>query len=250
MSEPPGCSAQKIAPGEFKTMVNKAMQQRQKKKAGPSVDTEDFSFKSHTLAPVQRQTLEYLRTFIAERGYGPTLKDIANFIGVRSPSTAHFHLSRLEDKGFIKRGDDGSIELADLEELQSNAGPCAVPLLGLIAAGSPIEAIEDTTVTVDIPPQFLIRSKEIFCLQVTGDSMIDAHILDGDIIIVAKQDSADNGQIVVALLEDNTATVKTFRRLKGGKVMLIPHNPAHQPITVERVQIQGRVIGLVREMQI
>jgi repressor LexA len=123
-----------------------------------------------------------------------------------------------------------------------------VPLLGLIAAGSPIEAIEDTSVSVDVPPQFIGGAKEVFCLQVTGDSMIDAHIMDGDIIIVSRQNTADNGQIVVALLDDGNATVKTFRRLKGGKVMLIPHNPTMKPITVDNVEIQGRVIGIIREL--
>ncbi len=202
----------------------------------------------HALAPVQRRTLEFLRSFIAANGFGPTLKDIASSIGVRSPSTAHFHLSRLEDKGYIQRGDDGSFQLVEKTELPTTATPFAVPLLGLIAAGSPIEAIEDRTVTVDVPPQFFANRGEIYCLQVTGDSMIDAHICDGDIIVVKRQDSADDGQIVVALLEDNTATVKTFRRLKGGKVMLIPHSPNHQPITVDKVSVQGRVIGLMREM--
>ena len=211
-----------------------------------------FSFKGHSLAPVQRRTLEFLRTFIANNGFGPTLKDISAFIGVRSPSTAHFHLSRLEDKGFLKRGEDGSIELVDKEDVAVSSSPYAVPLLGLIAAGSPIEAIEDGTVMIDIPPQFLDarrqRERELFCLQVTGDSMIDAHIMDGDIIIVCKQETADNGEIVVALLEDSTATLKTFRRLKGGKVSLLPHNPLHKPITVDKVDIQGRMIGLIREM--
>lgn len=206
------------------------------------------SFRSQTLAPVQRRTLEYLRTFISENGFAPTLKDIAQFIGVRSPSTAHFHLSRLESKGFLKRGSDGSIELLESEELTLSSGPCAVPLLGLIAAGSPIEAIEDTSVMIDIPPQFLDNRGEIYCLQVTGESMIDAHICDGDLIIVRRQDTADDGQIVVALLENETATVKTLRRLKGGKVMLVAHNPLHQPITVDNVAIQGRVIGLMREI--
>ncbi len=203
---------------------------------------------SHSLAPVQRETLEYLRRFISENGYGPTLRDIAKYIGVKSPSTAHFHLSRLEDKGFVERGDDGSITLVELSNLSSTSSPIAVPLLGMIAAGHPIEAIEDTSVTVDIPPHFMDSRGEIYCLQVTGDSMIDAHIVDGDLIIVRSQDTADDGQIVVALLEDNSATLKTFRRLKGGKVMLIPHNPKLQPITVDKVKIQGRVIGLVREI--
>jgi len=210
----------------------------------------DRPFRSFSLAPVQRQTLEFLRNFISDNGFGPTLKDIANSIGVRSPSTAHFHLSRLEDKGFIRRGEDGSITLVDKkEELSSISSPYAVPLLGLIAAGSPIEAIEDRSVTVDIPPQFLDSRGEIYCLQVTGSSMIGAHILDGDIIIVRRQDTADNGQIVVALLEDSSATLKTFRRLKGGKVILLPHNPEHQPITPDKVDIQGRMIGLIRELQ-
>jgi repressor LexA len=209
---------------------------------------ESAAHTSHSLAPVQRETLEYLRRFISENGYGPTLRDIASYIGVRSPSTAHFHLSRLEDKGFVERGDDGSITLVELSEMTSPSSPIAVPLLGMIAAGHPIEAIEDTSVTVDIPPQFMDSRGDIYCLQVTGDSMIDAHIVDGDIIIVRSQEGADDGQIVVALLENDTATLKTFRRLKGGKVMLIPHNPRHKPITVDKVRIQGRVIGLVREI--
>lgn len=206
------------------------------------------NYRSHSLAPVQRETLEYLRRFISDKGFGPTLKDIATHIGVRSPSTAHFHLARLEDKGFIKRGEDGSIELIEREGAAIPAEPFAVPLLGLIAAGSPIEAIEDTSVSVHVPPQFFDSRHEIYCLQVTGESMIDAHIMDGDIIIVRKQDSAENGEIVVAVLDNNSATVKTFRRLKGGKAMLVPKNPAHQPIPADNAEIRGRVIGLIREL--
>ena len=228
-----------------------------------SSETGNQSFTSHALAPVQRETLEFLRRFIADNGYGPTLKDIAKYIGVRSPSTAHFHLSRLEDKGFVVRGEDGSITLLEQKEISINHGPISVPLLGLIAAGHPIEAIEDKSVMVDIPPQFLSTKNldnrsggsknvndrpSIYCLQVTGDSMIDAHIMDGDLIIVKSQNVADDGNIVVALLEDGSATLKTFRRLKGGKIMLVPHNPNHKPITLDSVDIQGRIIGLVREM--
>ncbi|HMO16980.1 MAG TPA: transcriptional repressor LexA [Oligoflexia bacterium] len=204
----------------------------------------------YALAPVQRQALQYLRNFISDHGFAPTLKDISEYLGVRSVSTAHFHLSRLEQKGFIKKNTNGSIELLEKnpDHLKIQNSPCAVPLLGLIAAGAPIEALEDSSVTIDIPPQYFDRKREIFCLQVTGDSMIDAHIMDGDIIIVEKRETADNGQIVVALLDDGTATLKTFRRLKGGKVMLIPHNPAHTPITLDSVSIQGRLIGLMREL--
>lgn len=203
-----------------------------------------------SLAPVQREALEYLRRYIADRGYGPTLKDISEFLGVKSASTAHFHLSRLEQKGFIKRGENGAIELVEKEISQSilERSPNAVPLLGLIAAGSPIEAIEDPNVTIDIPPQYFSKKRELYCLQVTGDSMIDAHIMDGDIIILEKRNIADDGQIVVALLDDGSATLKTYRRLKGGKVMLVPHNPKHKPLTVDSVDIQGRLVGVMREL--
>lgn len=203
------------------------------------------NIKFSTLAPVQRQTLEFLRNFMADKGFGPTLKDIADYIGVKSLSTAHFHLERLTDKGFIRRGDDGMIELVNTA--RPELGPTAVPLAGVIAAGMPIEAIERTTM-IDLPPSMITGRGEVYCLEVSGDSMIDAHICDGDVIVVRKQDNADDGQIVVALLEDNTATLKRFRRLKNGKVMLIPANPTMSPITLDGVKIQGRLIGVLREL--
>jgi repressor LexA len=204
------------------------------------------SYRSNTLATVQRQTLEFLRNYIADKGYAPTLKDIAQYIGVRSPSTAHFHLERLEKKGFIKRGEDGSMELIDIDRPQ--LGPTAVPLVGVIAAGQPIDAIEQGPVMVDIPASMINGRGEVYCLEVSGDSMIDEHICDGDIVVIRKQEVADDGQIVVALLDDGSATLKTFRRLKSGKVMLVPANPALKPITLDSVRVQGCVIGLVREL--
>ena len=203
------------------------------------------SFRSSTLAPVQRQTLEFLRNFMAENGYGPTLKEIAAHIGVKSLSTAHFHLERLEDKGFIRRGEDGMLELIDIATPQ--LGPTAVPLVGTIAAGMPIEAIENPTM-IEIPTSMIDSKGEVYCLEVSGDSMIDAHICDGDIVVIKKQDYADNGQIVVALLEDGTATLKTYRRLKSGQVMLIPANRSMNPMTLESVTVQGRLIGVIREL--
>jgi repressor LexA len=203
------------------------------------------SFQSSTLAPVQRQTLEFLRNFLADKGYAPSLKDIADFIGVKSPSTAHFHLERLEDKGFIRRGADGMLEL--LDRVTPELGPTAVPLVGLIAAGRPIEAIEQST-TIEIPPYMIDGRGEVYCLEVSGNSMIDEHICDRDIVVIKKQDTAEDGQIVVALLEDGNATLKRYRRLKSGQVMLIPANPTMQPITVDRVAIQGRLIGVIRDL--
>lgn len=204
------------------------------------------NYRSSTLAPVQRQTLEFLRNYIADKGYAPTLKDIAEFIGVRSPSTAHFHLERLEDKGFIKRGDDSSIEL--IENDRPELGPTAVPLAGVIAAGMPIEAIERSGTMIDLPPSMIDGRGEVYCLEVSGESMIDAHICDGDIVVIRKQDTADDGQIVVAMLEDGSATLKTFRRLKNGRVMLIPANPTLKPMTLDEVTIQGKVIGVIRQL--
>jgi repressor LexA len=206
---------------------------------------ESASFQSSTLAPVQRQTLEFLRNFLADKGYAPSLKDIADFIGVKSPSTAHFHLERLEDKGFIKRGADGMLEL--LDRVTPELGPTAVPLVGLIAAGRPIEAIEQAT-TIEIPPHMIDGRGEVYCLEVSGNSMIDEHICDRDIVVIKKQDTAEDGQIVVALLDDGNATLKRYRRLKSGQVMLIPANPTMQPITVDRVSIQGRLIGVIRDL--
>jgi len=203
------------------------------------------SFQSSTLAPVQRQTLEFLRKFLAEKAYAPSLKDIAEFIGVKSASTAHFHLERLEQKGFIRRGVDGMLEL--LDRVTPELGPTAVPLVGVIAAGRPIEAVEQSA-TIDIPPNMINGRGEVYCLEVSGNSMIDEHICDRDIVVIKKQENAEDGQIVVALLEDGSATLKRYRRLKNGSVMLIPANPTMQPITVDKVTIQGRLIGVIREL--
>ena len=213
--------------------------------ASSSNSGSEKSYSSATLAPVQRQTLEFLRNFLSDHGYAPTLKEIAQHIGVKSASTAHFHLERLEGKGFIRRGSDGFLEIIDVSTPE--LGPTAVPLVGVIAAGMPIEAIEQQT-TVDIPSSMIQSRGEVYCLEVSGESMIDAHICDGDIVVIRKQDVADDGQIVVALLEDGSATLKRYRRLKNGKVMLIPANPTLKPMTLDEVSIQGRLIGVIREM--
>ena len=211
----------------------------------PKSENSTESVNTNTLAPVQRQTLEFLKNFVADKGYAPTLKEIARHIGVKSQSTAHFHLERLESKGFINRGSDGYIEF--IERDTPELSPTAVPLVGVIAAGTPIEAIEDQTM-IDVPAGMIAGRGEVYCLEVSGESMIDAHICDRDIVVVRRQDSAEEGQIVVALLDDNTATLKRYRRLKNGKVMLLPANPALKPITLDSVDIQGRVIGVIREM--
>ena len=212
---------------------------------GGASDLKQPTFQTSTLAPVQKQTLDFLRTFLADKGYAPSLKDIAEHIGVRSLSTAHFHLERLEDKGFIRRGSEGMLEIVDRPKPE--LGPTAVPLVGVIAAGRPIEAIEQSTF-IDIPPNMIDGRGEVYCLEVSGSSMIDEHICDGDVVVIKKQDIAEDGQIVVALLDDGSATLKKYRRLKNGKVMLIPANPTLSPITLDKVTVQGRVIGIIREL--
>ena len=206
-------------------------------------DNQKNSFKTNTLAPVQRHTLEFLRNFIADRGYAPTLREIAEHIGVKSVSTAHFHLERLVDKGFISRGPDGFMEI--VESSKAELGPTSVPLAGVIAAGMPIEAVENPA-WIEIPPQMLDGRGEVFCLEVSGESMIDAHICDKDVVVIRKQDYAKDGEIVVALLEDGSATLKYFRRLRNGGAMLVPANRTMQPIPVDTVTIQGVVVGVLR----
>ena len=215
------------------------------------------NMKFNTLSTVQKKTYDFIKKFISENGYAPSLKDIANHINVKSISTAFFHLERLAEKGFIVKGENGSIELINQNNNESSESSmsltnylenCQVPLVGIIAAGVPIEAIENTNTMITIPPSMIDGKGEVFCLEVQGNSMIDAHICDEDIVVVKKQDYAENGQIVVALLDDGSATLKTYKKLKNGQVMLIPANKDFVPIILDSVKVQGKVIGIIREM--
>lgn len=215
------------------------------------------NMKFNTLSTVQKKTYDFIKKFISENGYAPSLKDIANHINVKSISTAFFHLERLAEKGFIVKGENGSIELINQNNNENSESSmsltnylenCQVPLVGIIAAGVPIEAIENTNTMITIPPSMIDGKGEVFCLEVQGNSMIDAHICDEDIVVVKKQDYAENGQIVVALLDDGSATLKTYKKLKNGQVMLIPANKDFVPITLDSVKVQGKVIGIIREM--
>jgi repressor LexA len=134
----------------------------------------------------------------------------------------------------------------ELVEVQKpEFGPTAVPLMGVIAAGIPIEAIENKTM-IEVPSDMIDGRGEVYCLEVSGNSMIDEHICDGDIVVIKKQPQADDGQIVVALLPDGSATLKTYRRLKNGKVMLIPANASMSPMTLDEVEVQGKLVGVLR----
>ena len=183
-----------------------------------------------TLTKRQKQLIDYLNDYISEHGYAPTLAEVGQYFGLSSLATVHKHLHNLEQKGFIKRQHNHSraLEVAASEKREA---PTTIRLLGTVAAGAPIEAVENNE-TISVPDDF-IRRDNTFCLRVKGDSMIEDGIRDGDYIIVEGRDSADNGETVVALI-GNEATVKKFYRESGGQIRLQPANSAMQPIMVGR----------------
>ncbi len=194
----------------------------------------------------QREILDFLTAFIAERGYAPSFEEIRRAMGLASLATVHEHLSNLERKGAIKRAFN---ESRGIEVLSRGRQPGIVelPLLGRVAAGEPIEAVEDAE-AVAVPEAMLPAAGRTFALRVRGDSMIDEQIRDGDIIIVHERRTARDGETVVALVAGSHATVKKFHRAKDGRVRLQPANPAFTPILVpaDDVQIQGVVVGVLR----
>ncbi len=197
----------------------------------------------------KRQVLSYLTEFIEDRGYAPTLKDIADEFGLSSTATVHEHIAYLEEHGFITR-EDGEIGLAthdtvDLDEAHTPGSALQLPIVGLITAGAPIEAIEDRSAMLTVPRELASRP-DCYILKVKGDSMVESLIDDGDFVVVQKQDYARNGDIVVALLEDGGATLKEYHKEKN-YVRLQPRNQKYDPIKVKNVVIQGKVVGIIRQ---
>ncbi len=191
----------------------------------------------------QQEILAYLKRHITAFGYAPSFEEISRHFHLSSLATVHKHLSNLEKKGMIRREWNRSRSVEIVEE---GAEGCEVPLLGRIAAGRPIEAIEDVG-AISIPSDMLGRNRT-YILQVSGDSMIDDGIRDGDYVIVEERREARNGEMVVALLDGEDVTLKKYYR-EGQKIRLEPANPLMQPIRVdeEKVTIQGIVIGLLRK---
>jgi repressor LexA len=192
----------------------------------------------------QREILDYLNDFIQQHGYAPSLEEIGRRFGLSSLATVHKHLTNLQDKGFIKRAWNRS---RSVELVPSRLGGRSIelPLLGYVAAGVPIEAVAGSeTIAV---PEDLVGKRETYVLRVKGDSMIDEQVRDGDYVIVEDRRSADNGEMVIALLNGSDVTLKKLYR-EQGHIRLQPANPAMQPILVEpdQVQIQGVVIGVMR----
>jgi len=194
----------------------------------------------------QSQILDFIKQYIQSKGSAPTLREIADAIGVSSLATVHEHLQTLQLKGLIKRkaGKVRSIELKNLE-LSFNPEGVSVPILGFIAAGAPIEPYTDPNATMSIPPNFYSQKKRVYVLQVRGESMIEEQIRDGDYVVVEQQENAKNGDIVVALLDNGMATLKRFFK-EATRVRLEPANATMSPLFVKNVKIQGKVVGLIR----
>jgi len=199
-----------------------------------------------TLYRRQKQVLDFISQYISKNGTSPTLQEIADALNLSSLATVHEHLESLVKKGLIKKyqGAVRGLEVLDHQLGQALEG-IEVPLVGYIAAGQPIEAIEDPSETITISPQMVSSRRRTFVLQVKGDSMKEAGILDGDYVVVEQQETATNGDVVVALLENGLATLKRFFKEKG-RIRLQPANSAMEPIYATNVRIQGRVAGVIR----
>jgi repressor LexA len=203
----------------------------------------------------QRAILDYVREYIEQHGYPPTVREIGEAVGLRSPSTVHAHLAQLERAGLLRRDPTKprALELADRRREEPALEPeiRRLPLVGQIAAGGPLLAEENIEDYVAVPEPLSTGGEE-FLLRVKGDSMIDAGILDGDIVVVERRQDARNGEIVVALAGDDEsadeASVKRFFR-ENGRIRLQPENDALEPIYAPYVQILGKVVGVFRKVR-
>jgi repressor LexA len=203
----------------------------------------------------QQEIWQFLAEYVDAHGYPPTVREIGDAVGLASPSTVHAHLANLERAGMLRRDPTKprALELVGRQRQASSAHAVStptLPLVGRIAAGGPLLA-EETVEDEIAVPEPLGRDAD-FLLRVTGDSMIEAGILDGDIVVVRKQDDARSGEIVVALVGDDEsadeATVKTFHRDRDGRIRLQPENAALEPLFPEHVEILGRVTGVFRSL--
>jgi len=203
------------------------------------------------MAPViykkQAQILDFIKQHIQGNGSAPTLREIANAIGVSSLATVHEHLTAMEEKKLIKRknGKTRSIDLV-YDDYGIADKSVETPILGYIAAGAPIEPFTDPNAMLSIPSSFVSGTKRTYVLQVKGESMIEEQIRDGDFVVIEQSDTAINGDIVVALLDNGMATLKRFFK-ETTRIRLEPANSTMSPIFVKNVRIQGKVVGLIRK---
>ncbi len=203
-----------------------------------------------TLYKRQRQIVDFIAQYIQKNGYSPTLQEIANSIGVSSLATVHEHLQALQRKKVIKKfeGAVRGIELLDRTQLRITDS-IDLPMLGFIAAGSPIEPHSDPNATFKVSPEMISGKKRSYVLQVKGESMIEDHIASGDFVVIEETKEVNNGDIVVALLDNGLATLKRFYK-EATRVRLEPANSSMSPIYATNVQIQGKVVGLIRKFAV
>ncbi|MCX7970820.1 MAG: transcriptional repressor LexA [Negativicutes bacterium] len=197
------------------------------------------------LGAKQRQILDYISQVLQDKGYPPSVREIAAATGLASTSSVHAHLQKLESLGLIRRdaAKFRSIALTDDHPLLRSA--CNLPKLGAISAGQPLLAEENIEEYLPLPLDWADYDRDAFILTIHGDSMINAGICDGDLVIVRPQNDANNGDIVAALIDDEQATVKRFYR-RGRQIVLQPENDAYQPLSPQNVRIIGKVVGLYR----
>ena len=192
----------------------------------------------------QLEIYEFLKIYTENKGYPPSVREICEAVNLRSTSTVHGHLKRLEKKGLIKRDPTKPRALEIIEMSNNKKEMLNIPIIGKVTAGAPILATENIEDTFPIPIEYIKHNDELFILKVTGDSMINAGINDGDYAIIEKAPTAENGEIVVALIE-NEATIKTFYKEKD-HIRLQPENDTLSPIIVEDCSILGKLVGLFR----
>lgn len=200
----------------------------------------------------QNEIFEYIKQTVHAKGYPPSVREIGEAVGLASSSTVHGHLSRLEEKGYIRRDPTKprAIEIVteQLGEPINMEETIHVPVIGKVTAGIPITAVENVEEYLPLPEHFTsTHNSDIFILNVVGNSMIEAGILDGDKVIVRSQTIAENGDIIVAMTEENEATVKRFFKEKA-HYRLQPENSSMDPIYLDQVTVLGKVVGLFREM--
>lgn len=223
--------------------------------AAPEGTVTEFPEVEHpgVLTMRQRKVLQVIRDSVARRGYPPSVREIGEAVGLKSPSSVAHQLSVLQRKGLLRKDPNRprAVDIRSAEEVDeaneptSRPQPIYVPVVGRIAAGGPIlaeEAIED----IFPLPKDLVGEGTLFLLKVVGDSMVEAAITDGDWVVVRQQPVADNGEIVAAMI-DGEATVKTFRR-RDGHIWLMPHNPAYEPIPGDGAVVLGRVVAVLRKI--
>ena len=202
------------------------------------------------LTPRQHEILTYIKKYSAMHGYPPAIREICAGVGLSSPATVFVHIKNLEKNGFIKSTNNKfrTIELlVDNEYLEKNGDVVKVPLLGKITAGNPITAIEQPDEYFDLPASLMPKSGEVFTLHVSGESMINKGIYDNDYVIVKRQNDAKNGDIVVAMTDENEVTLKTFYKEKD-HIRLQPENDTMEPLIFPNITILGKAVGLYRKI--